>query len=167
MTLRPLFFAPFLALYAQQEPPPAVGTQPAQPVPFSHRVHAAAALRCAECHKTAATATAAGMPAERLCMNCHVTIKKDSPAVTTIARHAADGKPIDWTRLYRLPDYVSFSHRRHLRATGIECANCHGDVAQQDTLAKAKSIGMASCQSCHDRHKARNGCDTCHSTHPG
>ena len=70
---------------AQHEPPPAVGAAPQQPAPFSHRAHTALNLKCAECHPTAGKSRAAGMPPESLCMNCHVSVKADSPGIVALA----------------------------------------------------------------------------------
>jgi hypothetical protein len=154
----------WLLLFLEGEPKPPMGAAPAQPVPFSHPVHtAAAALKCADCHKTAATAAEAGMPAVNFCMRCHVAIKKDSPAIAKLAEQ----KVVPWFRVYQLPRFVTFSHRRHHGKAQIECAECHGDVAAQEVVTKVKSIAMPACQRCHDVRKANNNCDACHDPHPG
>lgn len=152
---------------AQHEPAPGVGTAPPQPIPFSHKTHVGLSLKCLDCHKTAATAREATLPQEAFCMRCHVAIKKDSPAIQKLAAAQKENRAIEWARVYRLPDFVSFSHRRHTGKAQLACDACHGDVGSQDVLAKSKSIGMASCQSCHDARKANNGCDACHAPHPG
>ncbi len=127
---------------AQQEPAPAVGTTLPQPLPFSHRAHTELGLKCSECHKGAAQGPAAGIPPESLCMNCHRTVKAQSPAIVTLAGFLKRSEPVPWARLYRLPDFVFFSHKRE------------------------KSISMQSCMACHDKRKANNNCDTCHTVHP-
>jgi predicted CXXCH cytochrome family protein len=154
------------AAYGQHEPAPPLGSAPAQPLPFSHRVHTAAQLKCLDCHATAASARPASLPAEAFCMRCHIAIKKDSPAIAQLAASAKEKKAIAWIRLYTLPDYVSFSHKRHHGKAGIACQECHGDVAAEDVLPKLKPIGMTTCQGCHDARKANNNCDACHAPHP-
>jgi hypothetical protein len=152
----------------EKEPKPPLGAAPMQPLPFSHRVHVTTGgLKCAECHKTAATAPAAGMPAVDFCMRCHVAIKKDSPAISKLAEYQKAQKAVDWFRVYQLPRFVTFSHRRHHGKAQIGCEACHGDVAAQDVVTKVKSIAMPACQSCHDVRKANNNCDACHDPHPG
>jgi len=151
---------------AQQEPAPAVGTAVLQPLPFSHRAHTELGLKCAECHKGAAQGRAAAIPPESLCMNCHVTVKAQSPSIVTLTGFVKRREPVPWVRLYRLPDFVSFSHKRHFGKAQIACSTCHGEVEQQDSLAKKKSIGMQSCIACHDQRKANNNCDACHAVHP-
>ena len=155
------------AAMAQKEPAPPVGVAPVQPLPFSHRVHVATGLKCAECHKTVLTASAAGMPGVDFCMRCHVAIKKDSAAIVTLAQHQKQNKALEWIPVYRLPAFVYFSHRRHLAKGQIACETCHGDVARQNVLSKEKSIAMSACQACHDTRKANNNCDACHVPHPG
>ena len=155
-----------VCMKAQQEPAPAVGTTLPQPLPFSHRAHMELGLKCSECHKGAAQARAAGIPPESLCMNCHVTVKAESPAIVALAGFLKRREPVPWARLYRLPDFVSFSHKRHFGNAQIACSTCHGEVAQQAALVKEKSIGMQSCMACHDKRKANNNCDACHAVHP-
>ncbi|HUQ91695.1 MAG TPA: cytochrome c3 family protein [Bryobacteraceae bacterium] len=167
MTLRLLLSLMLAGLMAaQKEPKPPVGATPAQPLPFSHQLHSGVGLKCLECHQTAATASAAGMPSVDLCMRCHIAVKKDSTAIAALARHHKEKKPIEWVSLYRLPDFVYFSHRRHHAKARIECVACHGDVSTQPVLSKVKSIAMSSCQACHDARKANNSCDACHVPHP-
>ena len=151
---------------AQHEPPPAVGAAPQQPAPFSHRAHTALNLKCAECHPTAGKSRAAGMPPESLCMNCHVSVKADSPGIVALAGFFKRKEPVPWARIYRLPDFVAFSHKRHLGKAQVACSACHGEVKNQDVLAKEKPIGMQSCMACHDKRKANNNCDACHAIHP-
>lgn len=153
---------------AQHEPKPPVGAAPDQPLPFSHRTHViTAGVKCAECHRTAATAIEAGMPAVDFCMRCHVAVKTDSPAIAKLAEHQKARQAVTWLRVYQLPRFVTFSHRRHHGKAQIACEACHGEVATQDVLSKAKSIAMPACQSCHDARKANNNCDACHDPHPG
>jgi hypothetical protein len=151
---------------AQKEPRPPVGSAPVQPLPFSHRSHSSLGLKCVECHQTAATANAAGMPSVDFCMRCHITVKKDSPHIATLAQYQKDKKALEWVPLYRLPNFVYFSHRRHHTKAQIPCVSCHGEVASQDILSKHKSIAMSACQACHDSSKANNNCDACHVPHP-
>jgi hypothetical protein len=161
--LLPVFL---LCAWGQHEPPPAVGTAVPQPLPFRHQAHVAVALKCVECHATAGQSRAAGMPAEALCMKCHIAVKADAPAIRMLADYQKRGEAIPWARVYRLPNFVAFSHRRHFSKAGIACAECHGDVAGWEVPAKEKPIGMQACMHCHDQRKANNNCDACHAVHP-
>ena len=55
-----------------------------------------------------------------------------------------------------------WSHRTHLDA-GLKCETCHGDVTQMDAMTSVKSVtSMGGCMGCHERHKAKDTCVTCH-----
>ena len=78
---------------------------------------------------------------------------------------AAQKKPAPWVRIYRLPRQVYFSHEVHAKKAKVDCAICHGPVAERDALSQEKSIAMADCMACHDRYKASNDCNLCHDSH--
>jgi len=138
---------------------------PEQPIPFSHRTHAGARIACTGCHTIQAPGDHAGIPSEAVCMGCHTTIRKDSPAIQALAGFAKANRRVPWVRVYKLPKTVYFSHEVHYRQAKVECAECHGPVAERDALGQEKSIFMSECMACHDRHKASNKCDLCHDSH--
>src|SRR5438046_1109610 len=80
----------------------------AQPIPFSHKQHAAT-VACNICHTTATTAERAGLPAASQCMLCHQNVKQDSPSIRKLAGYLKESKPIPWVRVYRVRDFVFFS----------------------------------------------------------
>lgn len=133
-----------------------------QPLPYSHKTHVALGLQCRDCHEIADPGFAAGYPAEVKCMACHVAIKADSPHIQQLAQYSADSKPVPWNRVYRVPDFVWFSHASHVDDASVGCETCHGDVAQREALFQEKPTTMASCMECHARHQAPNDCDFCH-----
>jgi hypothetical protein len=59
-------------------------------------------------------------------------------------------KPLQWNRVHDLPDFVYFNHSVHVR-NGVQCAQCHGDVASMPLARKVKSFTMGFCLDCH-RH---------------
>jgi hypothetical protein len=134
-----------------------------QPIPFSHRAHTAAGVKCLDCHAIRKPGFAAGLPKEETCMACHSTIKTDSQSVQKLANYFKDKKPVPWVRVYRVPDYVWFSHESH-KVAQIACETCHGPVAERDVLTKEKPTSMASCMECHAARKAPNECNFCHET---
>jgi hypothetical protein len=164
-----LTVASLTAQVGTKPPEPAADFQPGppieQPLPFSHRTHVGLGLKCLECHAIEAPGDYAGFPSDSSCMACHIAIKADSPSIRTLAAAADSGKPIDWTRVYQVKEFVYFSHQVHHREAGIECSECHGPVAERDVLFQETSLGMYACMKCHERHDAPNGCDTCHDTH--
>jgi hypothetical protein len=132
-----------------------------QPIPFSHRVHAAAAVECRDCHTTARTKDQAGLPQAARCLLCHQTIAADKPEIRKLAERAAAGESVRWVRVYQVPDFVFFSHKNHL-AGGEKCETCHGPVAERDVLAKEVSTSMTACMNCHTARDVSNDCHFCH-----
>ena len=142
----------------------ALPAQTPQPIPFSHRAHTALGVKCLDCHTIRKPGFAAGFPSEATCMGCHATVKTDSEAVKKLAVYSKDKKPVPWVRVYRVPDYVWFSHESHFKGAQIACENCHGTVGERDVLTKEKPTSMASCMECHAARKAPVECNFCHET---
>ena len=135
---------------------------PAQPLPYSHKTHLALGLQCQFCHSNPDPGEKMAFPVTSKCMGCHATIAKNKPAIRTLAQFAKSNAPIPWVRVYALLSGVSWTHRKHLEA-GTKCEACHGDVAQMDAMAEVTSAtSMASCIHCHELHKAKSVCVTCH-----
>jgi len=125
------------------------GYRPGQPVPYSHRLHAGTLkIPCQYCHSGVLRARQAGIPPVEKCMNCHKVTKTDSPSIKRLTAIYATGEPLRWERVHRLPDYVFFDHRPHVRA-GILCQTCHGEVETMDVLYQNMSVRMSNCLGCH------------------
>ncbi len=120
-------------------------TAPAEK-PFSHRQHAALKMKCAQCHATAETEETAGFPTAAQCRTCHVSMA---------------ARTIPAKRVYRVRDFVVFSHGRHSMANAA-CNACHGEVYTQDTLKLARPTTMAACVACHKETRATVECNSCH-----
>ncbi|MCC6746188.1 MAG: cytochrome c3 family protein [Deltaproteobacteria bacterium] len=126
-----------------------VGYQPEQPVAFSHQQHAGElGMDCRYCHSTVERGAFAAIPPTQTCMNCHATIRKDSPKLAPVRQSAATGKPIEWVRVHMLPDYAYFDHSVHL-AAGVGCASCHGRIDQMPVVRQDQSLSMGWCLECH------------------
>jgi hypothetical protein len=120
-----------------------------QPVQFSHKHHVGDdGIDCRYCHTSVETSASAGMPATQTCMNCHSQIWADSPYLEPVRESARTGKPIQWTRVNDLPDYVYFNHSIHINK-GVGCSTCHGNVAQMPLMYQAASLQMEWCLECH------------------
>ncbi len=132
-----------------------------QPVAFSHRQHAELGVRCADCHPGAAKSERAGLPDAARCLVCHRTIGSGSAEVQKLAGYQAKGGRIPWLRVYRVPEFVFFSHVSHVGA-GVECQSCHGPVAARDVLEKEVSTSMTACMNCHAARRVSNDCHFCH-----
>lgn len=125
-----------------------------QPVPFSHAHHVGEiGIDCRYCHHTVEDGPFAGMPSTKTCMGCHSHIWADSPMLAPVRESLTTGKPLRWTRVHDLADYVYFDHGVHVRK-GVACTSCHGDVASMPLMHKTETMYMKWCLDCHrDPHE--------------
>jgi len=160
--MRPLLFS--LALLASAQTPKAkyIPPPPAQPLPYSHKQHLSLGLECKNCHEMPEPGDFAGLPSTAICMGCHNQVKKDSPAIQRLAEYHRESKPVPWARVYRIPDYVFFSHKEHVTRGKANCETCHGPVRERDVMRKEKDTSMAACMDCHRTNNAPLTCDYCH-----
>ena len=135
---------------------------PEQPIAFSHKQHVGdRGISCVYCHQGVATTAHATLPSTETCMDCHRVVRTDSPEVQKVAAAYQAGEAIPWVKVTDLPDFVRFTHRRHIQA-GVDCMSCHGDVAKMDRVFKANPLTMGNCLSCHEQMGASTDCLTCH-----
>ncbi len=132
-----------------------------QPINFSHKVHTSM-LECDTCHRYYMERTVAGRPTVEICTGCHS--EAENKEQEKILSYAEQGKEIPWRRVYKLPDYVFFSHRRHVAVGKVECSTCHGMVKDMDTplVKPLVKIKMNFCISCHKENKVTKDCNACH-----
>jgi hypothetical protein len=129
------------------------GYQPAQPINFSHKIHAGDnQIQCLYCHSSADKSAVAGIPAANTCMNCHKQVLKDSPEIQKIVTALQQNRPIEWIKVNDLPDHVRFNHSRHVTA-GVKCQLCHGPVETEDRVSQADALSMGMCVTCHRTHR--------------
>jgi hypothetical protein len=126
-----------------------VGYRPAQPVAYSHALHAGElGLDCRYCHDTVEDAAHAAIPATETCMNCHAAIFPDSVLIAPVRESWQSGLPIPWIRVHDLPDYAYFDHSIHVRR-GVGCAECHGRIDRMEVVYQAEPLSMGWCLDCH------------------
>jgi hypothetical protein len=125
------------------------GAPPMQPIPFSHKHHVGdVGLDCRYCHTTVERAAFAGMPSTRTCLTCHSQLFVDAPLLAPLHRSEASGRPIAWTLLHKLPDFVYFDHSIHV-TKGVGCIECHGRVDQMPLEWRSAPLLMQWCLDCH------------------
>jgi hypothetical protein len=149
-----------------------------QPIEFPHNRHAGDAnkggmeINCMYCHTYARRSAVAGIPPLQKCIGCHQSIDsvRETPRIKQLFDYwegSADGKiaaktPIPWKKVHDLPDYVRFSHERHVkrfieqqnRPAQEVCGYCHGDVKEMTVARRSKSLTMGFCVSCHEKNHA-------------
>ena len=131
-------------------------------IPFSHRKHSALDLKCTGCHAAAQTGERAGFPPVSTCLSCHRGAENQSGSLGRLASMTPAEVVVPPAPVYRLPDFVFFSHKRHA-AANVRCGTCHGEVRTQDVITKpAMPMKMKACVDCHRANQASTGCTTCH-----
>lgn len=135
---------------------------PDQPIAFPHTIHATRlGLACNFCHIFVNRSRHAGAPPVEKCMTCHEVIATDKEEIKKLTRYWEQKQPIEWNRVYSVPDYVYFSHKRHVSA-GVDCSECHGNVGIMEKVRRVSSLKMGWCVSCHKVRGAPLDCTTCH-----
>lgn len=136
--------------------------QDRQPVAFSHARHAGElGMNCLYCHRAAPMSPSAGIPSMQLCVSCHRNVATVDPEAQALLTSWERKEPVEWVRLQRLPDFVYFTHERHLDS-GLACVRCHGRVEEMRSTPRAASFEMGWCLSCHETQGASRDCWTCH-----
>jgi hypothetical protein len=136
-----------------------------QPVKFSHGTHASLVkIPCEFCHSMARRTIISGVPPDSLCYGCHQVIlgstENKKQEIKNFLNYWETKKTIQWKKIHDLPDFVVFSHKRHIKA-GFDCTECHGDISILDELTMKNmktNLGMGWCVTCHKtKHPAING----------
>jgi hypothetical protein len=120
-----------------------------QPIQFSHERHVAGnGLDCRYCHTSVEESSFAGIPPTKTCMNCHSQIFSASPYLEPVRQSFRSDRPIRWTRVHDLPDFVYFNHGIHV-SKGVGCTTCHGQVDRMPLMWQEQSLQMEWCLDCH------------------
>lgn len=120
-----------------------------QPVPFSHKHHVDdVGLDCRFCHAGVENSAFAGVPPISTCMTCHSQLFTDAAILAPVRESWKSGVPLQWNRVYQLPDFVYFNHSIHV-AKGVGCETCHGRVDQMPLTRRVVSLSMKWCLDCH------------------
>ncbi|MCW3073345.1 MAG: cytochrome [Flaviaesturariibacter sp.] len=163
------------------------GYQPAQPIYYSHKVHAGInQINCLYCHGSAWESKHAGIPSLNVCMNCHKTINEyvkgpklynedgeeinGTQEIQKLYKYAnfTPGKPWDpskatspeWVKIHNLPDHVYFNHAQHINAGKVACQTCHGNIQDMDVVKQEAELSMGWCINCHRESKVQFNTDS-------
>ncbi len=161
---------------------------PGQPIFFNHVIHAGSfQIPCQYCHADARRSEYAGLPSIERCMGCHKIIgASDNPEIAKIRSYSERATSIPWVRVFKLPEFVFFTHKPHIRV-GLQCQTCHGPVERMRVVGAAtgpaltndfanlfgfrpssRPLTMGWCVECHraenakHQRKAPTDCYTCH-----
>ncbi len=158
-------FLYFLVGLAGGSNQPAETSQPSefsQPIEFSHKTHIEkGGVPCEFCHIYARRSINSGAPAMASCFGCHRVIPgsdedpqkaiKNQDAIKKLLEFQPKGESIPWKKIHDVPDFVHFSHKRHIQI-GFDCTECHGEINQHDFLSTetmVTDLSMGWCMKCH------------------
>ncbi len=146
-----------------------------QPILFPHNTHVRDnGINCMYCHTYARRSKVAGIPPLSKCMGCHTVIATDKERIKTLTKYWKEGKPPPWKKVHDVPDYVHFTHEKHLKRfvfdnEGMDvdrvsevCAFCHGEVREMTVAIKNKPLNMGFCRRCHENNGGPSDCWACH-----
>lgn len=137
----------------------------AQPIAFNHRKHTQElGLGCDFCHRYVQTGRHPGLPGAETCGMCHSAPLGESAEAAKVSELLAKGDPLQFNKLFRLPDHVFYSHRRHVAIAQLECANCHDGIADTEVPPERPlvQVKMAFCIDCHRTQGVTTDCTACH-----
>jgi len=129
------------------------GYQPLQPIAFSHRLHAGESqVPCLYCHFGATRSRHAGIPPSAVCMNCHALLTNQTEDLRKLKDAVEQHRPLAWTKVHNLPDFVYFNHSQHV-AAAVTCQECHGHVERMEEVAQVAPLTMGWCLDCHRQRR--------------
>jgi mono/diheme cytochrome c family protein len=142
---------------------PPVAPVPAQPIEFSHAIHAGSyGIDCQYCHADARRGVYAGLPSVARCMGCHkIVAAQGNPEVQKVQDYWNRKQAIPWVRIHKLAGFVYFPHKRHVQV-GLPCETCHGPVETMQRVAQVAPLTMGWCVACHAERRGPLDCVVCH-----
>lgn len=151
------------------------GEEVPQPIDFPHNTHAETnQINCLYCHTYGRRSKVAGIPPTSKCMGCHSVIATDKPRIKKLTEYWDKREPPPWKKVHDVPDYVHFTHDKHLKRfifnnkdMSVEqaaeaCAFCHGDMKKMTVAKKSKPLNMGFCVRCHEANGGPSDCWKCH-----
>lgn len=136
-----------------------------QPIQFNHQKHVKdVGLDCTTCHEYVTTSEHSGLPSLETCEGCHSEALTKSPEEQRLRELIASQPQTAFHKLFRLPDDVRYSHRRHVGGGALACETCHGAIAETTTPPPAAliRITMDTCTGCHVERNVKTDCTACH-----
>ena len=148
-------FAWFCLMYSHSSYGTNAGVMREQPVPFSHQHHVGVlGIDCRYCHTSVEKSSFAGMPATKICMNCHSQIWVGSQMLAAGARELS--RPTSrcaGSASTTCP--ASSTSTTAFTCTRVSAArSCHGQIDEMPLTYQVPTLLMEWCLDCH-RHPER------------
>jgi hypothetical protein len=172
-----VLLAPNVSFAADEVYPPEGsydGDNVTQPIEFPHNIHVKDNhINCMYCHTYARRSKVAGIPPTSKCMGCHKVIATDKPRIKKLTEYWENKQPPKWKKVHDVPDFVHFTHEKHLKRFVFDrdfpvedvkevCAFCHGQLEQMTVARKVKPLTMGFCRRCHEANGGPGDCWKCH-----
>lgn len=141
------------------------GQRISQPIQFNHSKHVKdVGLECSVCHAYYSVGDHSGLPTLAVCRQCHAEALTKSPEEARLLKLMATEPQPQFRKLFRMPDHVRYSHRRHVASGGLACSTCHGAIAESTAppAYPLVRITMDTCTGCHVERGVKNDCTHCH-----
>lgn len=141
------------------------GSAVPQPVAFNHAKHTQElGLGCEFCHPYVQTGAHSGLPDATTCALCHTAAQGESQEAARVTELLTAGDPLRFNKLFRMPDHVFYTHRRHVAVAELACESCHGDIAATERPPRRAlmRVDMDFCMDCHREQGATLDCNACH-----
>jgi len=106
------------------------GDKVEQPIEFPHDIHAGKmGINCMYCHTYARRSLVSGIPPLQKCIGCHQNIPsvRDKPRIKKLFEYWETKQPIPWKKVHDLPEFVRFSHERHIQRFYLLSWRCEDD----------------------------------------
>lgn len=140
-----------------------------QPIAFKHSLHVGVReISCYYCHTGVEHGDIAGVISVQDCMQCHQVVATDNAEVQKLTGYWEKKQPIYWSKIYKMPKHVHFSHQTHVAYLSkkypgrLACNYCHGDLGRMDVVKPAHNFSMGFCVDCHNANGATMDCTACH-----
>jgi hypothetical protein len=106
-----------------------------QPFDFNHKLHLEQVDGCESCHFIREDGTFSGVPKLEQCVDCHEEMMGESEDEEIfVSQYVAKWREVPWLVYARQPDCVFFSHAAHINGAKLDCATCHGDIGNSESL---------------------------------
>ncbi len=106
------------------------------PIDFNHDLHMGVVFDgCNSCHYFREDGSFSGSPTLEECRDCHMFVMGTDPNEEKfVEEYVLQDKEVPWNIYAKQPDNVYFSHAPHVIGADMDCATCHGDIGESESL---------------------------------
>ena len=111
-------------------------SQKQQPFSFNHALHVDEVDEsCESCHFFREDGSFSGIPKLAQCIDCHEEpMGETEDEAIFVEQYLSREREVPWHVYSRQPDCVFFSHAAHVIGAEMDCATCHGNHGETESL---------------------------------